>query len=380
MHNEMLRGSWLTGPFHQVVELRDYRQLVAETSQSTLFNDWDWMAASADHLDKRREHLTLVVRGPSSLAACVPMTWGWQAVAGVPARTLRFLGAPYADRVSLLARESEAEAFGALLAGLTSVPRQWDVLHLTELSLRPGDSELLKHWAVEAGLRTHWRLTSHCPQLALAPGSVPQPRRSNVRREITRRRRKLEDSGTVAFRHIQPEPDVIEQLVRELKWIEDQSWKGHRRLGIFSTDARLRFFLDVLARFARDGTLLISDILIDRQRVGYCLGFIYRDTYLYYTPAYLPAFAASGVGRLLLDDLIRYLSDQGVALLDASRTSLKDRHPLEDWDVTYADHYEFQAFARTPLGELAYTMQHRIKPPVKKVWRRLRNKTVLGQA
>jgi len=363
--SEDRHSEWHAGAL--AVARADYEALLARLPDATLFNDWDWLAASAAHLDAARRVLTLALRERGRLVACLPLTWGWERVGGVPVRTLRLLGYPLADRVALPVEPGQVER---LLRGLIECPRPWDVLVFDELcepvALRPS----LERWCVGNALIGRWVHTSHCPWASLDPNRPVEAASKSVRRNLSRFRRKLEATGTLTLRHAVPRPAEIPALLERLAGLEARSWKGARGLGLFSTPARLAFFTDLSTRLAARGMVQISEVVLDERPVAQSYGFRFGGAYLYYSPAYLPELAPFGVGRVLLDDLLNRACIDGLSRFDASRTSLRTRCPLEDYPVSYVDHVRFQAFAPTTPGRLAYLVEHGLKPPLKALRRK----------
>ena len=365
---------WHPAAFHQVVEPDEYATLHGCLPSPRLFDGWDWLAASAEHLPKGRLHLTLVARDGDRLVACLAFTCGSEWRYGLRVRTLRPLAAPYADRTEPVIAPQVPGLLERVLAALDSAPAPCDVLYWSELVIPRDLRKRIGACLSQAGLRWAWRHSSHCPVLSLDGQIPPAPRRSSVRRELQRRRKKLSDLGTPLLEHLRPDPDGVDDLIAEVKAVEDQSWKGAEAVGLLSDPGRRSLFRDLFRRLSRRGALLYSRAQLDDRLVGYCIGFVHRGECLYYSPGYLPEAGRHGIGRLLLADLIAHGHQQGWSCIDASRTGLRVRHPLEDWEVAYIDHEELQAYRGTIGGTTLYVLEQTVKPPVKQAWRLTRER------
>lgn len=359
---------WHPAVFHQVVKQDDYASLHARLPSPRLFDGWEWLTASAEHLPNGRSHLTLVARDGDRLIACLAFTYGSEWRYGLRVRTLRPLAAPYADRSEPVIARDVPGLLERVLAAFDDCPARWDVLYWSDL-VSPRDlREHINACLSRERLRWAWRLSSHCPVLSLEGPTPPTPRRSSRRRELQRRRKKLSDLGKPLLQHLQPGPDAIDTLIAEVKEVEDQSWKGAEAVGLLSTPYRRSLFRDLFRRLSHHGVLLYSRAQLDDRLVGYCISFVYRGDCLYYSPGYLPELGRHGIGRLLLADLIAHAHQQGWSCIDASRTSLRARHPLEDWEVAYIDHEELQIYRGTPGGWALHLLEQVVKPPLKQVW------------
>lgn len=364
---------WHPVAFHQVVQPDEYETLHGCLPTPRLFDGWEWLAASAEHLPEGRSPLTLVARDRDRLVACLAFTCGSEWRYGLRVRTLRPLAAPYADRTEPVIAPDVPSLLKRVLNALDGCPAPWDVLYWSELAIPRDLRERIGACLSQAGLRWAWRHSSHCPVLSLDGPMPPAPQRSHDRHDMRRRRKKLSERGTPLMEHLRPDPDAVDALIAEMKAVEDRSWKGAEGLGLLSNPARRSFFRDLFLRLSRHGALLFSRAQLDDQLVGYYVGLVHRGDCLLYSTGYLPELRRFNIGGLLLVDLIAHGHEQGWSRIDASRTKLQARPQLAHWDVAYIDHEELQVY-RGIGGNTLGVLEQTVKPPVKRAWRQARER------
>lgn len=341
--------------------------LLARLPHATVFNSPEWCEAAAAALAPGRDLHVLAVTRNGALAAWLPLVAARERVHGIRVATLRLLGYPFNDRVAVPMLPGDTELAAVVMRSLPACPWPWDLLLLSELH------DMTERRTLDAAA-THareWRCCSRSPVLRLGQSSEHQLKAGYGRTLVTRvarSRRKLEALGAVRFERIVPPPDQVASLVGVCKTIEDASWKGERRLGIFSSSASARFFADVGMRFAARGWLDIGLLHVEGKAVSYRYGFRYRDVFLDYNLAYLPEFAACGPGRILLDEMIVSSLRQGLAAVDASRSSVQEPHLLNEWTDEHIDHHELWLFRQTWRGRLVEWVRRHLRP----AWHRLR--------
>ena len=340
---------------------------------ATLYNSLPWCQSAAELLLEHRSLQVLTVTAPAcdvakpgaGLVAWLPLTAGRERIHGLPVRTLRLLGHPFNDRVGLPVRGDDQALVSVVIDALLGCPQRWDVLIISELHGLQEQRQWAAALALRPDLRAEWRACSSTPVLNLAPGAVLPQRLQSASARAARSRRKLAAVGRVHFERLLPTPAEVPALIARCKAIEDASWKGQRGLGIFSTVIGQRFFLAAGQRLAARGWLDIGLLLLDGQLVSYRFGFRHRGSYLDFNLAFDPAYAALAPGRVLLDEMIASSRQQGLAAVDASRSSRSEPHLIADWTDQRIEHHELWLFRPTWRGRLLAWVRGRLLPSLR---------------
>lgn len=337
---------------------------------ATLYNSLPWCQSAAELLLGHRALQVLTVIEPAreenipgaGLAAWLPLTAGRERIHGLPVCTLRLLGHPFNDRVALPMRGDDSALVNVVIDALLDCPQHWDLLVISELHGLDERRQWTAALALRPDLCAEWRACSSTPVLDLAAGAAPPQRLQSASARAARSRRKLAAVGRVQFERSLPTPDEVPALIARCKAIEDASWKGQHGLGIFSTVIGQRFFLAAGQRLAARGWLDIGLLTLDGQLVSYRFGFRHRGTYLDFNLAFDPAYAALAPGRVLLDEMIASSRQQGLATVDASRSSRSEPHLIADWTDQRIEHHELWLFRSTWRGRLLAWVRGRLLP------------------
>ena len=348
--------------------------MLAQLPHTTLYNTLPWCQGAAEALPPQRGLQVLRLHDDEGLAAWLPLTAGRERLHGLTVCSLRLLGHPFNDRVALPMRAGDPALAQAVINALLTCPLHWDALILSELHDDAERARLASTLALAVNpalLGCEWRACASSPVLRLVPGGSAVAGGKSVANRVARARRKLAASGQVRFERLLPQPAQVPALLALCKAVEDRSWKGDQALGIFSTAARRRFFHEVGTRLAARGWLDIGLLYLDEQLVSYRFGFRYRQAYLDFNLAFDPAHAPCAPGRILLDDMIRSSHQQGLTLVDASRSSRAEPHMLADWSQNRIEHHELWLFRRSAKGRLLHLARRWLRP----LLHRLRSRT-----
>ena len=353
-----------------------WRALVSATPTAGFFSTWEWVSSAARAVRGPAVAQVIALRAAEELVACLPLVWQRERLHGLPARTLRFLGHPLSDRVTVLATGGDARLQRAVLDASLRCARPWDAAVLSELPEDPRLRAVIDEWARGRGLVTHWRHCARSPILRLDVPDVPALRGAypkSLATRLRRSRKRLEAAGVVRFERRTPAPEEVSALLRRFKAIEDVSWKGQAGVGIFSTPDRQRFFEDVGCAVAVQGWLDVGMLYLDERMISYRLGFRHRGVFFDYNLAFDPTYAGVSPGRILLDEMIASSLELGLSAVDGSRGGLDRPHQLGEWTQRFLDHHEVWILRRTPVGRALALLRNVVRPGLHR-WRAWRER------
>lgn len=121
---------------------------------------------------------------------------------------------------------------------------------------------------------------------------------SGKRKALRRQWRRLEEQGA-AFRYWGADAD-IPTLVRILRAIEQGSWKGRAKKGIFSLPDVARFYEKALPGLVASGEVEITTLEVAGVQVAFEIGLLQGSWYGMHSISYLEDQGAHSPGRLLM--------------------------------------------------------------------------------
>ena len=175
--------------------------------------------------------------------------------------------------------------------------------------------------------------------------------RSKLRADLRRRRRRLEERGTVTI-EIDGRGDH-EQLLREGFLLETSGWKALRRSAIVSRENTRRFYTSFARSAAHRGWLRLAFIRLDGRPIAFQLALEDGQRYYFLKGGYLPAFRRYAPMKLLVSATL----ERAHALGLKSYEFLGNEEPWKlEWTQTCRERVRIDAFPRSPFGFAAWAI------------------------
>lgn len=294
-----------------------WERLRQEAPTESLFLTPEWLQAWSRHLGDGRPVVFGVADDERGVVAVAPFQRVW--VGGLT--VLRPLGTGVSDYLDLLLPADAGlrrAALGVLVEALLARADAWDAVDLRGV---PAESPTVAEVAAifeERGLRCAVLPGYSRPAIALEGtweaylGERPGRFRYNLRSRL----RRLQERGEARFRSV-ARPREVPAALRALVELHARRWAGQHSGTIFSAskDGR-RFYADVLPQYAARGLLDLTLLEVGGQPVAGSVGFVDRDTYYYYLPAWDPSLAPLAPSSLLLAHLIERAYQRGLRRFD----------------------------------------------------------------
>jgi len=158
------------------------------------------------------------------------------------------------------------------------------------------------------------RDTSGTPWLPINTGwaqfeaSISASRRASMRRA----RRRAEESGSVSFEILSPDPEKLDTLLEEIFRVEAAGWKGRDKTAMLSNEPIKRFFDLYSVEAARLGILRFCFMKIDSEVVAVQIAIEHSNKFWVLKIGYDEGWARCSPGTLLMHETIRYAFERGL--------------------------------------------------------------------
>jgi len=116
-------------------------------------------------------------------------------------------------------------------------------------------------------------------------------------RDLRRRKRRLEERGTTAFRITQAKADVADAMETHLQ-LEHAGWKGTAGTSLLASPAQAGFFREMILRFDEIHSAVFAETLCDGKVIASTSNLLLGDTLNGFKTGWHPDFAACSPGRL----------------------------------------------------------------------------------
>lgn len=130
-------------------------------------------------------------------------------------------------------------------------------------------------------------------------------RSSNLRGDVKRRLRRINDIGSVEY-NIFP-PDSIAEASQELNLMQrayEDLWEGKPAASLFRAPGMATWYRSLIQTYLPTGTLHFSRLLCGGQAIAWHFGFLHHGVLHWYKPTYGKKFASLSPGKILLAKVI----------------------------------------------------------------------------
>ncbi|MCC6173794.1 MAG: GNAT family N-acetyltransferase [Chloroflexi bacterium] len=296
-----------------------WEQLRQAAPTETLFLTPEWLESWWRTLGSGTRPLLFGVAEEDQVAALAPL--GRARLGVSPFTVLRPLGVGVSDYLDLLLPpqpERRRRALGTLLDGLLLAGTGWDAIDLPGLPAESPTVHDLTVLAREYGLSCAV-LPGHARPAIALDGTYEnflKTRPGRFRYNLRSRLRRLGERGEVRFRTVE-RPEDVRAALATLVALHAKRWDGQYTSTLFSSSERgRRFYVDALPRYAARGLLDLTLLECGGVAVAGSIGFVDRDTYSYYLPAWDPELAALAPSSLLLAHLVERAYARGLHRFD----------------------------------------------------------------
>ncbi|MCY1268563.1 Acetyltransferase (GNAT) domain protein [compost metagenome] len=343
---------------------RDYVELCDRTPQASPFNHLGWLRAAERTLAPDQGLQVLLAWNGARLALCLPLLVCRERKLGLRWTVLHHLGYPLADRIALLCELDDDGLRAARRHIHAHLPHA--LLQLNEVQDSGEQRRLFQQWAGVSSTHEQ-RPCCNVPVHRISDADLREPS-GDVRYKLRRARKRCASIGA-QVRRVVPDAASIAALLDTLAEVEHRSWKGDEGVGIFSGDARQLWIRQGFSALAAAGLVRVVMLELEGRCLSYRLGLLHQDRLYDYNLAFLPEHAELGIGRLLLDEWIRWGLEEGWQWIDASRVSFSGSgHQLHERMTDFVEQQRWSFYSRRPDGlalGLAYRTWRRFK-----AWRR----------
>ncbi len=325
---------------HEFASLAGEWEELATRGRSGPFSTPGWFEAWWDAFGRGQLEL-LALRRSGELAGVLPLHRRYgvrRALTNWHTPELRLPAADAAARAALV---------GRMLRG-TRLP-----LVLGMVTAGTGEVTDLKSAAAAAGMWTIVRTIERSPFVPLGgaweeyEAGLPTQRR----RELRRRRRRLEERGELSL-EIADGSERLEQLLAEGFAVEGSGWKAEEGTAIDSRpDTRL--FYTRVARWAADrGSLRLAFLRLDGRAIAFHFTIEEGGAAYQLKGGYDPSLRSLAPGTLLIREMLAWAFARGLETYEF--LGAEERFKL-DWTSSARERLAVQAFPRSAAGSVGWS-------------------------
>jgi CelD/BcsL family acetyltransferase involved in cellulose biosynthesis len=236
--------------------------------------------------------------------------------------------------------------------------REWDVMDLYPIPSEDENRLIIKSIIDESKYRISeetYYINWYIEDINYSGDEYLSKRDKDVRHEVKRRRKRLEELGNLEFKVIKGDDKEVEKYIDLYYQVYRKSWKKGERIGP-------NFHRDLM-RFAADkGWLRLGFLFLNSVPIASQLRIVYKDYCYFLKTAYDDAYKKYGPGTIMLAEMIAYLIDcEGIKKIDFGPG---DESYKSSWASDKREMKKILLFNRSLKGNLLVLLNNKILPAV----------------
>ncbi|HSQ59200.1 MAG TPA: GNAT family N-acetyltransferase [Acidobacteriota bacterium] len=352
--------------WEEIAPYRDEWNALLEASPGdTLFVRHEWLENWWLHFAGGRRLALFVAREGGRLVAALPLLEERGSVGGAPATILRSLTNAHAFRYNALARPGSTGALAAIWTHLRRRERPWDVVMMEEV---PDDARVIDPLLDAAradGARVGVWHGADVPYLPTS-GTWEAYHASlskNMRANLRKKGRRLEEEGEVSFRRLR-EPSEVAEGMRAGLALEGSGWKAQAGSAILSDETLSRFYTRWAEIAAANGWLRLSFLDVNGTPVAFDFSTLYGGRYYDLKMGYDPAWERFSVGQLLKARILEACFGDETGEYDFLGASMRAK---DDWMPRKRGHDWYFVFRPGLYGRWLHDLKFVLAPAAKRI-------------
>jgi CelD/BcsL family acetyltransferase involved in cellulose biosynthesis len=169
---------------------------------------------------------------------------------------------------------------------------------------------------------------------------------SKLRSDLRRRRRRLDEKGSVSF-EVSDGSDRLDELLAEGLAIEGSGWKASQGTAIESRPDTKGFYTEVARWSAERGWLRLAFLRLDGRPIAFDFCLEERGVHYLIKTGYDPAYRKYAPGMLIRQHMIYRAFSNAVSVYDFLGEDSEWKH---EWATERRDRVRMQAFSPSPMG------------------------------
>ena len=328
-----------------------WRNLLNLSDVDSIFGSYQWAREWWSAFKQKNDKLclTLISEGNQAhgLAALYLTQERWGAL---KANVLAPVGQNTAQYLDFILPVEPQKTVSRLFDFLVEKPG-WDVLSLNNMPKSSVNFKYIKSTASARKLMVVEEPEDVCPFILLEDNYntfMLKRFRSKFRKEIKRNTRRLQAKGHHHFEMIYKAKN-LHRVFSEIVRLENHSWKGKKKLGIFSTPSKQRFYYQIMQILAANGKLVVLLQWLDNKLITYEIAFLSKNRFLAFNTAFDSDFRIYAPGVLSQVELIKQCFKMNIPIFDFLRGG---EHYKSKWTDVATQNVNLHIFAPTNRGSV----------------------------
>jgi CelD/BcsL family acetyltransferase involved in cellulose biosynthesis len=342
----------------------NWQNVLSESKTVIPFLDYDWMRIWLKHFAEDKEtSIYVVYNQEKEIVGIIPTIRMKEHNFGFNFNVISFAANSHSFRTSIIAKEDvQNEIFVAWWRFIQGKSR-FDYLKFKEflasnLLFAELDKQKISYSLEEKKQPPYIKISADWENYF---SSLKGHFRRNLRRRL---RNAQKDFGKVEYRILSDNDGDLQQWIKEGLELEASGWKGKMGSAILKSEKVKQFYFDIARAFQERGQLHVGGLFFDQHMVGFNFSLVYQGVFYLLKIAYDETVARYSPGQIMMYFLLQKTFNEKLRYFDFLGPSMPWK--LE-WTDKFHDHYTLILYAPTAKGRLAYLLNRKILPHLRKI-------------
>lgn len=299
-------------------ELDNYKDLwndlLSKSKIDNIFLTYEWVQACIRYFHMNERLLMLNVFDDEVLVGIAPLMIRRCKYFGLPVRLLCFIGTTISDRMDFIIdkKSHKKEIITLMMDYIIKIKAEWDFIDLQEIADHTNSAQIIEEW-----LGSNKMASIIGPQTRSFLININKNNKEVLLNTFTkklRNRLKKIDFQKLRFQRYIDADMKDDRLFSEIAFIENNSWKGYEKKGLFSRESGFKFHREIFNKFSRRKWIDLSILYFGNTPIAFVYNYLYGHRLYNYSIAFDKKYEALSPGNILMlwtlkDSVVKDISE-----------------------------------------------------------------------
>jgi len=343
----------------------NWDELLDKSELDSVFLSHGWFRCFWDAWGSGKQLLVILVQQGEYLLGAAPLMLCNRKFLGLDTSMLSFTENDESPHCNfLIDKYAHTDAIRALLKGITSLEKRWDILLLRKIPAESFVVDSIKAYCDRQGYPVVVKKSWLSPVITINEdwGSFYQQKSQRFKKRIRHSRNRIKRQGCITVQELCT-PEAVISLMGEVFAVGARSWKGKLGTAIGSSPQRRLFYSDLPNAIGPRGNVSLWCLRLNSQLIAFEYHVRNRDVVYALRAEFDEAYRDCSPGSVLDFEVVRSLFGNNTRIYNMCGNPYE--HKLR-WTSQVEPHLEILVFSRRSYGRFLAFLERSIKPIAKR--------------
>jgi len=355
----------------------NWDELLDVSELDTVFLSHGWFRCFWDAWGSGKQLMVIVVQHGEHLLGAAPLMLCSSKFLGLDTSMLSFMENDEVPHCNFLINKyAHTDAIWALLKGITSLKKRWDIVLLRKIPAESSVVDSIKAYCDRQGYPVVVKKSLISPVITINEdwGSFYQKKSQRFKKRIRYSRNRIKRQGRITVQEL-CRPEAVISLLGEVFAVGARSWKEKLGTAIGSSPQSRLFYSDLPNSIGPRGNVSLWCLRLNNQLIAFEYHVRDRDVVYALRAEFDEAYRDFGPGSVLDFEVVRSLFENNTRIYNMCGNPYENKLR---WTSQVEPHLDILVFSRRPYGRFLAFLERSMKP-IAKSFLALRKKPSLAK-